>query len=141
LGRKPKLTPGLFCQQSPRNKAIIERVPALNPPHYKGTPWMFDGDMATMYPFVAFRHEDVNYTRRWLAVNAGYPGCFHANIHESANGGQAEQTGAGGQDLDQKDGMEAKEAVALDYSLPNGGLDVSRPFYLVLHGLNGGSKE
>lgn len=31
------------------------------------------------------------------------------------------------------------EAVALDIALPSDGLDKTKPFYLVLHGLSGGS--
>ncbi|CAN0448962.1 unnamed protein product, partial [Scytosiphon promiscuus] len=34
-----------------------------------------------------------------------------------------------------------KEAVALDIALPEKGLDPAKPFYLVLHGLTGGSAE
>lgn len=34
-----------------------------------------------------------------------------------------------------------EEAVALDLALPESGMDPAKPFYLVLHGLNGGSSE
>ncbi|CAM9440460.1 unnamed protein product, partial [Discosporangium mesarthrocarpum] len=79
MGGKPREAPGLYCQLTPRNRAIIERTPALNPPHYKGTPWVVSGDMATIYPFLAFAHPKIAYTRRWLAVGAGSHGSFHGD--------------------------------------------------------------
>eukprot|EP00592_Proboscia_alata_P000304 CAMPEP_0194375738 /NCGR_PEP_ID=MMETSP0174-20130528/24301_1 /TAXON_ID=216777 /ORGANISM="Proboscia alata, Strain PI-D3" /LENGTH=60 /DNA_ID=CAMNT_0039156155 /DNA_START=386 /DNA_END=565 /DNA_ORIENTATION=- len=36
---------------------------------------------------------------------------------------------------------EKEEAVALDIAFPSGGTEPNKPVLLVLHGLNGGSKE
>lgn len=99
--------------------------------------------MATIYPFLSFRLPLVEYTRRWLTVDgddtqkrggnhdfsgdkAVMPDKFDSSMHGTRNG---EEMGVG------------KEAVALDVALPRAGLDPAKPFYIVLHGLNGGSAE
>ncbi|CAM9152607.1 unnamed protein product [Ectocarpus sp. 12 AP-2014] len=179
LRRLSHLRPGLHCGRTARTDAIISMVPALQHPHYKGTPWIIGGDLATLYPFLAFRSiafhvPVVKYARRWLSVDAddtrltgtkaqkvgcgdGSNGGIGAN-HDSSDsldgfttcGGTPSATGAvpsaadghgTGGDGKGLDAGDDKEAVALDIALPDTGLDPSKPFYLVLHGLTGGSAE
>lgn len=160
--------PLLFVNPSP----AVARPPA-------GTPWIIGGDLATLYPFLAFRSlafhvPVVKYARRWLSVDAddtrknstkaqkvgggnGSNGGIGVN-HDSSDsldgftscGGtpsaagalpaaaNGHGTGGDGKGLDDSDD---KEAVALDIALPDAGLDPNKPFYLVLHGLTGGSAE
>lgn len=104
----------------------------------------------------------MRYTRRWLAVDAddtrktggvsgpeadgtginidgshessdsldGFTDCVVSSIANGGGGGERV-------DVDADD----KEAVALDIALPEKGLNPAKPFYLVLHGLTGGSGE
>lgn len=128
-----------------------------------GTPWIIGGDLATLYPFLAFRLPVVRYVRRWLAVDAddtrktgGNPGFVgtdgngrksHGN-HDSFNSLDgftdcwASSTADSGEtDESVSSDADDREAVALDIALPETGLDPANPFYLVLHGLTGGSGE
>lgn len=140
-----------------------------------GTPWILGGDMATIFPFLAFKLPQVEYARRWVAVNtkhtrgAGTPdhNPTFKPLDPVSNGAD---TSSGENETVRKDGQDAlngnkstahdesssdaaarssgesmfdnlEEAVALDLALPETGMDSSKPFYLVLHGLNGGSAE
>lgn len=132
-----------------------------------GTPWIIGGDLATLYPFLAFRLPHVSYARRWLTVDAddtrkkgggGGPrlhthtsnGSIGGGSHESSDSldgftdcGLSSTADGGDGEEDERVGTDAddKEAVALDIALPEKGLDPAKPFYLVLHGLTGGSAE
>lgn len=112
--------------------------------------------MATIFPFLAFRHPKVDYIRRWLVVDTKHkPTMCHVNdgpdvddvdnIDEGWNcvseiKYDADQGATGIADNVQGSKGE-QEAIALDLALPDGGLDPTKPFYLILHGLNGGSAE
>lgn len=134
-----------------------------------GTPWIIGGDLATLYPFLAFRLPRVRYARRWLTVDAGDSrkrqhtgGGSRAEATDDSgrNGGGSHEssdsldgftdcgvssTAEGGEEGEGVEGADVKaddrEAVALDIALPEKGLDPAKPFYLVLHGLTGGSAE
>ena len=134
-----------------------------------GTPWIIGGDLATLYPFLAFRLPRVRYARRWLTVDAGdsrkrqHTGGgsrAEATDDNGRNGGGSHEssdsldgftdcgvssTAEGGEEGEGVEGADVKaddrEAVALDIALPEEGLDSAKPFYLVLHGLTGGSAE
>lgn len=118
----------------------------LRPPVETGTPWVIGGDVATIFPYLAFHRPKLKFIRRWLSVEADGPPkvnvkkmCHRAtdnggiNAHLRENGGHDERDG---EKVDY-----SKEAVALDLVLPEEGLDSSKPFYVILHGLNGGSGE
>ena len=136
-----------------------------------GTPWIIGGDLATLYPFLAFRLPQVSYARRWLTVDAddtrrkggGGGGADSSRLethnsggrngggsHESSDSldgftdcGVSSTSDGGGGEENERPGADAdeREAVALDIALPQKGLDPAKPFYLVLHGLTGGSAE
>lgn len=107
--------------------------------------------MSTIYPFLAFHLPSVGYIRRWLTVDADdtlKKGGNH--IFSRGKGVVADnfQNGfsypdGGDDDSDGNIGgaVAAPEAIALDVALPEAGLDPKKPFYIVLHGLNGGSAE
>lgn len=131
--------------------------------------------MLTLYPFLAFGLLDftlpvVNYTRRWLTVDAddtrktggnatgksksrdgGGSNSYLSSSSDSLDGftdcggttanagGAPSAEGSGHNDGDMS--ADDTEAVALDIALPEKGLDPAKPFYLVLHGLTGGSAE
>ncbi|CAM9385673.1 unnamed protein product [Pylaiella littoralis] len=179
-----QLAPGVHCRRSPRAEAIMAIVPAFQHPYYKGTPWIIGGDMATLYPFLAFRLPVVRYARRWLSVDAdstyknggntrkggGGNGNGHGKDNGKDNGSNRQGNSSDSSSLDGSTdcggsssaavdasaasdgsgrgegggaGMDAddREAVALDIALPEKGLDPAKPFYIVLHGLTGGSSE
>lgn len=127
-----------------------------------GTPWIVGGDLATLYPFLAFRLPRVRYSRRWLTVDADdtrkkADGARLETDGNGRNGGGSHESSnsldgftdcgvpsiADGGEADERVNEDAddKEAVALDIALPEKGLDPAKPFYLVLHGLTGGSGE
>eukprot|EP00903_Cladosiphon_okamuranus_P014215 g13207.t1 len=172
--RLSHLPPGLHYSRSARTDAVVAMVPVLRFPHYKGTPWIFGGDLATLYPFLAFRLPHVSYARRWLTVDAddtrknggGGGGGGSSRLETSERNGRNGRNGGGSHESsDSLDGVtdcgasstadcgggeegergkadaDDKEAVALDIALPEKGLDPAKPFYLVLHGLTGGSAE
>lgn len=147
------IAPSLFC------------LPLLTP---AGTPWIVGGDLATLYPFLAFGLLDftlpvVRYTRRWLAVDAdhtkktggntgkagdkkrGVDGGSSLSSSDSLDGftdcGGIIAAGGGASSAEGHEDVDDKEAVALDIALPEKGLDPAKPFYVVLHGLTGGSAE
>lgn len=109
--------------------------------------------MATMYPFLAFHIPVVEYTRRWLTVPADDTKKTGGNHDFSGDKDVVDDTFDGSTLSGDKDDLppdaEGKddvfgvshEAVALDVALPKAGLDPAKPFYIVLHGLNGGSAE
>eukprot|EP00977_Amphora_coffeiformis_P012358 scaffold3051_cov175-Amphora_coffeaeformis.AAC.9 len=80
-------------------------------PTSMATPWMPTGDARTGLPFLLHHVPTPPFIRVWLPV---------PNDH-----------------IDE----EIQEVVALDISFPATGYDPTRPLYLVLHGLNGGSTE
>lgn len=149
-----------------------------------GTPWILGGDMATIYPFLAFKLPKVHYVRRWLSVSgvhtrgagilrkdgnsvdegddSSYPAHnidkertgHNGNVNGKPNGdgngngsregtidGRAKPGAGGGSGGEHICYESVEEAVALDLALPEAGTDQAKPFYLVLHGLNGGSAE
>lgn len=63
------------------------------------------------------------------------------NDHHSDHDNGHERGSSGGNAAPCKYEEGEEEAVALDIALPEKGLDPAKPFYLVLHGLNGGSAE
>lgn len=111
-----------------------------------GTPWVIGGDVATIFPYIAFHRSKLKFVRRWLSVEADGPPKINVKktyyratedgggkAHLRENGGNGE---CDGEKVDYPN-----EAVALDLVLPEEGLDSSKPFYVILHGLNGGSGE
>lgn len=117
-----------------------------------GTPWIRTGDEATILTFLLTPVADITYTRRWLVVKS-------ASRHDPNNGKDASgeidctkgatdaptestaSTGSTAPTVSPPHAGEPNEAVALDVVLPTSGLDPAKPFYLVLHGLSGGSDE
>lgn len=110
--------------------------------------------MATIYPFLAFFVPKVEYTRRWLIVPSDDTKKTGGNHDFSGDQDVLEDTFDGGPthggehedvspEAEGEDGAfgVSHEAVALDVALPKTGLDPAKPFYIVLHGLNGGSSE
>lgn len=113
--------------------------------------------MATIYPFLAFQLPSVGYVRRWLAVDADDTAKKGGNhnfsrgkddddvvVEDNFRNGLQYPSGYGVDDDSDGtigDPAAAPEAVALDLALPEAGLDPKKPFYIVLHGLNGGSAE
>lgn len=110
--------PGLHFLETARNRAIAARFRAaralwLPRAERELTPWLWNGDLQTLYPFLTYGQQRRAYERVWIeATDAGARG-----------------VGGGG------------ERVALDIALPERGLDPSRPLALITHGLNGGSAE
>jgi hypothetical protein len=94
-------------------KALKKDAP-FNP-----TPYLCTGDVCTLAPFLLFAERKVNFARRWVSVaNAPAP--------DGLNGFRRLPNGVD------------DEACALDVSEVEKSDDV---FFLVLHGLNGGSGE
>jgi len=94
------------------------------------TRWMPTGDARTGLPFLLHRTPTPTYTRVWLPVQSEE----NNDIDASSNNSNSNDD-----DDDDDDGIE--EFVALDISFPMTGYDRTKPLYLVLHGLNGGSTE
>lgn len=106
-----------------------------------------------MYPFLAFRVPAVEYTRRWLTVPADDTKKTGGNHDFSGDKDVVDDTFDGSTLIGDEDPLPpgsnggrgvfgvSHEAVALDVALPKTGLDPTKPFYIVLHGLNGGSAE
>lgn len=109
--------------------------------------------MATIYPFLAFSLPSIEYVRRWLTVDADNTKQKRASRGLSGDKDVSDETFDGspyakinGDAADDENGdtggsCDDKEAVAMDVALPDTGLDPSKPFYIVLHGLNGGSTD
>ncbi|KAG5191434.1 Alpha/Beta hydrolase protein, partial [Tribonema minus] len=122
---------GLYTSGAAGKKEVIKRVPALRAPFYRGTPWMWSGDLLTLLPYVLFGHASVRYERRWLMVpeafgpNSRATHLQDAIAHDNDNGTDASR----------------QLALALDIAVPEAGHDPAKPFYIVLHGLNGSSAE
>lgn len=99
---------------------------------------MRTGDTATFLPFFMNPYPAITYTRRWLEVHpAGRYGSTNHHAGETGDLGFRGKDARGGDALPRH----VNEAVALDYVLPPSGLDPDKPFYLLLHGLSGGSDE
>ena len=116
---------GFFANRTnPRNENIRKRLERFV--GYVPTPYLFSGDLLTMWPFLMFKGSKggrVPYTRYWITVPA-------APAPDGDNG-PSKKAGTS------KD----KEAVALDIVFPKGGYQPDKPTFLVLHGLSGGSTE
>jgi predicted alpha/beta-fold hydrolase len=129
MGGGNKKLVGLHMQHTDRNVRIAA---SFNYSPYDKTPWLFTGDLLTLYPFLAFRINlpDNYYVRRWVAVpradgpSAGFYGDQQLVEPEK-----------------EKTEEEEEEFVAIDIALPEGGLKPGKQFYVVLHGLSGGSRE
>ncbi|CAM9157366.1 unnamed protein product [Chrysoparadoxa australica] len=137
LTRK-KLEPGLYYVKNKFHDQLLASCAALQPPYYKQTPWIIGGDAMTLFPFLFYQHKPIDYTRRWLKVPA--------NFGPSPTFRRKEPPGSAPSSLKQRDTSQSQpvdEHVALDFCFPPKGatLNTSKPFYLVLHGLNGGSSE
>ena len=143
-----------FCERNSCMMEILKKCPTLTSPevqigalplysHHTGkrtgilepTPWMFTGDMRTIFPFLSFDPPRINYVRRYVRVplNDG-PLC----------------------DLKEEDDVSKYEGVALDWALPAGDIgdnytassssskhdNTEAPIAIViLAGLTGGSDE
>ena len=129
------VAPGLHYRSSPRNTCIARglqrpygRMSGAAPGHPSTlTGWLFSGDHFTLYPFIAFpspsRPANL-YERVWFRAPAW---------------GDAAPERAG---APPRTAARDEEVLALDVALPEGGKhDPSKPIFLVLHGLNGGSAE
>jgi predicted alpha/beta-fold hydrolase len=91
----------------------------------EATPWMFTGDMRTIFPFLAFSPKKVNYIRRWVRVPL-QDGPLCDLIHE--------------------DKTSKYEAVAVDWLPPSKSSSSSKDkgpamAVILLAGLTGGSEE
>lgn len=95
---------------------------------YTGTPWIRTGEMATLLPLFTFSPPKVSYSRRWLKVKSSDRRDIKVRSYGASSLGPAPYG-------------EEDEAIALDIALPKSGLCPGKPFYLVLHGLSGGSNE
>ena len=117
--------PGLFFFPSERNNEIIRGCSLLQAEHrlpgsitqkFSFCPWMFSGDLRTLFPYLANRPAPQSYQRRWVRVPlAAGP---YERLQHSDDGGEF-------------------EAVAVDYKLHGG----SSKNLLILAGLSGGSNE
>ena len=117
--------PGLYFSSNERNLAIIQQCPLLqselNHPgsvtrQFNFCPWMFSGDLRTLFPYLANKPSAQSYHRRWIRVPlAAGPLERMKNADE---GGQF-------------------EAVAVDYVLQ----ETSSKNLMILAGLSGGSNE
>lgn len=84
--------------------------------------------MATLLPLFTFLPPKVSYSRRWLKVKSTDRRDIKVRSYGVSSFGPAPYG-------------EEDEAIALDIALPKSGLSPGKPFYLVLHGLSGGSNE
>jgi len=116
---------GFFSNpKNERNAKIKRRLERFV--DYAPTPYLFSGDLLTMWPFLAFKGSKggrVPYTRYWVKVPA-------APAPDGDNGPSKK--------ANDKDSI---EAVALDIVFPKEGYQSDKPTFLILHGLNGGSTE
>ena len=117
--------PGLFFFPSERNTDIVRLSPLLQAEHsqpgsislnFPFCPWMFSGDLRTLFPYLANQPAAQSYSRRWVRVPLA------AGPHER---------------LQRKDEHGEFEAVAVDYRLHSR----STKNLLILAGLSGGSNE
>mmetsp|Transcript_24122 Transcript_24122/g.75671 ORF Transcript_24122/g.75671 Transcript_24122/m.75671 type:complete len:500 (-) Transcript_24122:114-1613(-) len=120
LGRYDRVRPGTYFKGTPRNIHIASQVPCMGSGRaaYRPTPWLWNGDLSTLFPFMFYSSAPAPYVRRWVRV-------------PPSEGPSAPATGHGS----------GEYAVALDVCLPPGGHDPSRPCLIITHGLNGGSDE
>ena len=113
-----------------------------------GTPWVIGGDVETLLPYLAFHLPTPTFIRRWLSVDADEPPrrkVRHESVHilnGAADFDDRKNGNIGDRKIPCGDKVDChSEAIALDLALPEAGLDSSKPFYVMLHGLNGGSAE
>lgn len=123
-----------------------------------GTPWIRTGDEATILTFLLTPVADITYTRRWLVVKSASrhnrnnvkdasekidwtKGATDADTAPTSPTAFAASTGFTASTVSPPRAGESNEAVGLDVVLPTSGLEPAKPFYLVLHGLSGGSDE
>lgn len=82
-------------------------------PQHAPTPWMYSGDARTGLPFF---------------LNSGLPNLYWKRVFLTVPD-------------DIRDNPLEEEVLALDVAFPETGHDPTKPIYLILHGINGGSSE
>lgn len=123
----PQHEPGLYYHQA--NQRMVD-IANLWPTHLRTyddtnvkTPWTITGDSRTGIPFLINSIPQQRYHRVWVP-SASFSNTAGSDILLNANVGDEE------------------EANALDIAFPpDGRFNKHMPFYIILHGLNGGSDE
>lgn len=129
-----------YAKASPSIKTLLEKCPLLTSkeaiqgglPGLSATPWIFSGDMRTLFPFLAFKPTPVAYVRRWVRVPLA-DGPLEQMVHEDPSNCE----GTNGR----------YEAVALDCAFAPTQPTIDEPdrraqySLLILAGLTGGSNE
>mmetsp|Transcript_17008 Transcript_17008/g.38835 ORF Transcript_17008/g.38835 Transcript_17008/m.38835 type:complete len:538 (-) Transcript_17008:47-1660(-) len=123
---------GFYCNaKNELNARIRDRLGRFV--NYVPTPYFYSGDLLTLGPFLLFKGSKggrVGYKRYWVKVpSAPAP---------DGDGPSKKPPSPGSKDEQETDGG---EAVALDIVFPESGYQPDKPFFLVMHGLNGGSTE
>ena len=117
---------GFFSNpKNPRNEKIRKKLERFV--HYAPTPYLFSGDLLTLWPFLMFKGSKggrVPYKRYWITVPAAPAPDGETGPSKKAPQGDANA-----------------EAVALDIVFPKDGYQPNKPTFLILHGLSGGSTE
>jgi len=126
-GNEPR--EGFYCNEQNHTNVRIRSKLKQFVDDYSPTPYLFSGGLLTLAPFLFFKGSiggRVPYTRYWIKVPAaaGYDGDDGPTKKCTTNTNENDQ-----------------EAVAVDIVFPKGGYQPEKPFFLVLHGLNGGSTE
>lgn len=123
----PQLEPGLYYDKS---NQLMEDIADLWPNQLRTyddtngkTPWTITGDSRTGIPFLINSIPEQRYHRVWVP-SASFSATAGNDILMNTNVGDEE------------------EANALDIAFPpDGRFNKHMPFYIILHGLNGGSDE
>jgi predicted alpha/beta-fold hydrolase len=127
---------GFFCNaRNDTNTRIKNRLGRFV--HYVPTPYLFSGDLLTMWPFLVFkgsRGGRVAYKRYWVKVPA-------APAPDGEHGPSKKAKAPSSSSKDNSNDDVDVEAVALDIVFPKEGHQADKPTFLILHGLNGGSTE
>ncbi len=133
--KKTKVTEGLYySSSSPTTSRIVQRCPRINGERpYVCTPWLVNGDLRTMLPFMLFTFENVQYNRRFVKLDDGEAVAVDIAFPPSKAtiAKHAAAVAAGEEDAEGEAEGKASEGI----------FDVSKPIIVVLHGLNGGSSE
>jgi len=109
-------------------KRIVDKVSFLNGKRpYNPTPWLFNGDLRTIFPFATYPQEHHHYIRRWVQVDDEEAVAIDISFpkRDEPVGPTSPCGTLCGSWLD----------------LSSRYHDPSKPLILLLHGLNGGSNE
>jgi predicted alpha/beta-fold hydrolase len=123
LKRYGLVKPGFYSRKTKLSEALQRVSDVFKFPFYHNpTPYLFNGEWQTIIPFAMYSFEPYKYLRVWVRT---------IDAHGPSDRGRRRAEPASG----------SKEAVAVDWAFPLDGYNAKKTVYLVLHGLNGGSKE